>query len=70
MTAKKNRLTDASVAPTQGISSRNRSRCRHMTRVAQPVARKVQNRMEPSSAAHRLMALMKGGVVVALFSAT
>ena len=70
MTAKKKRLTDARVAPTHGISARCRSRFRHSASDAQPVARNVQNRIEPSSAAHRLIALIGGGVVVALFSAT
>ena len=41
-----------------------------MTRLAQPVASSVQKRIEPSSAAHRLIALMRAGVVVALFSTT
>ena len=70
MTAKKKALTVASVAPAHGISCRWRSRYRCSTSVAQPVASSVQNRIEPSSAAHRLMTLMNGGVVVALFSAT
>ena len=70
MTAKKKRLTDASVAPTHGISARCRSRWRHSASDAQPVASSAQKRIEPSSAAHRLIALMNGGVVVALFSAT
>ena len=67
MTAKKKRLTDASVAPTHGISARCRSRFRHSASDAQPVARNVQNRIEPSSAAHRLIALIerrRGGRVV------
>ncbi len=70
MTPKKNAFTIASVAPTHGMSVAWRSRCRHSTSDAQPVASNVQNRIEPSRAAHRLMALMNGGVVVALFSAT
>src|SRR5688500_16423275 len=70
MTAKKNALTDASVAPTHGINWRCRPRYRCSTSDAQPVASSAQNRIDPSSAAHRLMALMNGGVVVALFSTT
>src|SRR6187551_1797869 len=70
MTAKKNALTDASVAPTHGMSAGCRSRFHQRTSEAQPVARSVQNRIEPSRAAQRLIAEMNGGVVVALFSAT
>src|SRR5918992_1281265 len=70
MTAKKKALTDASVAPAHGTSATCRPRYRYRTRLAQPVERSAQNRIDPSSAAHRLMTLKKGGVVVALLRAT
>src|SRR5687767_1160622 len=70
MTAKKKRLMAASAAPTHGISAACRLRSRYRTRPAQPVASSAQNRIEPSSAAHRLMIEKKGGVVVALLAAT
>ena len=69
-TAKKKLSMAASAAPTHGISSRCRDRYRLTTSTAQPLARSVQNRIEPSSAAHREMNEKKGGVVVALLRAT
>jgi hypothetical protein len=55
MTAKKNAAPSARVAPTQGISAGSRFRYRYRTRLAQPVASRVQKRIDPSSAAHREM---------------
>src|SRR6476659_6325089 len=70
MTAKKNVEIAASVAPAQGRSDDWRWRLRQMTRLAQPVRSNVQNRIEPSSAAHNEITLKNGGVVVALLRAT
>ena len=70
ITAKKKVDIEASVAPAQGTSALWRPRVRQMTRLAQPVSRNVQNRIEPSRAAHSEMTLKKGGVVVALLRAT
>jgi hypothetical protein len=52
ITAKKNAAPSASVAPTHGIRAGSRARYRYSTRLAHPVASRVQKRIEPSSAAH------------------
>jgi len=55
ITAKKKAAPRASVTPTHGTSAGARFRNRCKTSAAQPVASSVQNRIEPCSAAHRLM---------------
>ena len=55
ITAKKKPVMAARVAPTQGISDGKRSRYRSRTSAAQPLASSVQNRIEPSRAAHSEM---------------
>ena len=55
ITAKKKAVPSASVIPTHGISACARWRNRYRTSAAQPVASRVQNRIDPSSAAQRLM---------------
>jgi len=55
ITAKKNAVPSARVAPTHGIRAGRRLRYRYRTRLAQPVASRVQNRIDPSSAAHSEM---------------
>jgi hypothetical protein len=55
ITAKKKAVPSARAAPAQGMSALARSRNRCRTSAAQPVASSVQNRIEPSSAAHSEM---------------
>src|SRR5438477_2139072 len=70
ITAKKNVEIAASVAPAHGKRAERRRRLRQITRLAQLVSSRVQNRIDPSRAAHSEMTLKKGGVVVALLRAT
>src|SRR2546423_11418101 len=69
MTAKKNAEMVASVAPAHGSSAAWPWRLRQITRLAQPVSRSVQKRIEPSRAGHSEMTLKKGGGVVAVLRA-